>query len=401
MIGASAAIVLACNALFQQQAVQSMSQALATMLATSAVWLWLKFPSNMRDRRTTMLAGLFVGLGYLVTARTTPFTAALHWHRPLSQAPELNQHAARQYAGAGDACCVRHSVCYLPHPPHRAIDIVEQSRRESCRGTLAVLRVTARGINAGTLTIGFASYPTTRSSEIRRYLDNVGRIGSKYREIFRVPWGLAFLLFALIGAVSLIASPASRHAGLVLLAPLGYLAVLPRYAVEASYLHGTLPSISLFAAVGIVGFFGWAVRLNKARWAIVCFVGGGLMISLLDKRPVSLDGHSRKKFRNLAEGRWYEAQRNWPRDWNGHRRRWHSLLLFGLRRGRLTPNDLPIVRAYAAKRYQGSVFLALSNILQSSYHPSVAALLYKDSGMLPIVVDLSDHRGRVVIFRLK
>jgi hypothetical protein len=72
----------------------------------------------------------------------------------------------------------------------------------------------------------------------------------------------------------------------------------------------------------------------------------------------------------------------------------------GLTRGRLTPNDLATITSYVRGTSNGPVYLALSTLHRSAYHPTVASLLDASNGFSP-VFSIADARGRVVVFRLQ
>ena len=73
------------------------------------------------------------------------------------------------------------------------------------------------------------------------------------------------------------------------------------------------------------------------------------------------------------------------------------------KRGRLTRNHLETIAQYirSKEREEPAAWLALSSLQIKSYHPSVQLLLEKDSARFERVVEVSDRRGRVVVFRVR
>ena len=401
--GAFAAGILAANSLYQEAGSAALSLATATVLLVAAFALWVGLPDKGGTARLITI-GCLIGASYLTRPEAIlllPAWAMIDiWARPTRE-------QLRRYAAAAIACAifVAPYAAWLSARTGR-LTITNKGEVNLAAGRAAYYGAPREYIDPETLEMSFYEHRVTAGGETRRYLSNLGGIGRAYAKLYGGPIGAGLLVMAGIGAVSLARRRQIRML-LGLLAQFAYLLVMAWYAADDPYLHATLPALSLLAAFGIgASRQAWCspARLPR-KWAaaaLLAWVCLGLveMGSRLPRwslttadDPLTLlrDAGLSLKAKGVPGGVVYE--------------RGATIGYFaGQRRGRLTQNDLGTISRYIHKveDERTPVWLAVSRAHSELYHPSVRSLLDSDeeTGFLRRVIELSDGRGKVVIYEV-
>jgi hypothetical protein len=403
LMGLAAAAILALTPTFQEAANASMSEATATTLFFAAFTIWLTLPSNDGVARYVVL-GFFVGASYLTRPECLlllPAWAAIDlWSQPAK--PKLYRFALAT------------AVCLVVMAPY-LLWLYGQTGRLSFSGKGDVNLAVGRSLYYGTpreyidphsLEMGFYRPEVTAASEIRRYLHNLAATGRAYWQIYGGPLGAGVMGAMLLGIYTLLAQ---RHYRLLfgLISQFAYIPVMACYVSTPRYLHATLPALSILAALGVatmiqtvivpdrrfltrflpLGLLGWMTlglaemgsrlprwALNTARPPCSLLRDAGLRLKAIAPPGSVVYEHGR------TVG-YYAVQR----------------------RARLTCNDLDTVLKYIdrVEDSQTPVWLSLSSLELENYHPSIRALLDAKRAAHAPRIEISDERGKVLVFRLR
>jgi hypothetical protein len=398
VIYAVAAVFLALNPSFQLLGTSALSQALATMLSSLGFCIWIRL-RRQSGWICYGLLGLVLGLATLTRPEALvllPLWGAIDYFYSRNKIV-----VATKY---GTAIIILF-VIVTPYSLYimkytGKLSITNKGEVNLAAGRSAYYGLPREYIDPGTLRMGYYNYPTNDYSEAKRVLWNVSQIIDEYVSIFHRVFVLGVFGIGVLGIAFLYVSDRRLLCGLITMG--AYLPILAFYAVGESYLHTTIPMISIFTGFGVfkaVQLFSQRdFRFQKATFAALLglfslgLVEQGsrysrwVMSEETPKSSILRDAGRQFASRSFPTGVMYE---------DGATVGYYARQ----RRGRLTTNDFATMNKFMRGHSGEPVYLAVSSF--GTYHQTVQRLLVREDSPYPVVLELADSRGRVVIYRVE
>ena len=393
-----AGVVLVCCPVYQQAAAAALSEATATMFMVTGTYLWIS-----RTERSSLWRTAAIGLAAAASYLTRPeaiLVAAL-W---ASYDIAVRTSRSRLHA------LVLIAAFVIPSTPYvlwlsKSIGqpaISGKGDVNLAAGRAQYYQVPRERIDSETLEMEFARPEMSASSEARRYTTNLAQLARSIALNIDTRVTSTILLLPLVVGLGVSIRRLQIRAIFGLVAPLAVVPVIAWYAPGERYLHMTMPTLAVFTGIGIVSLVRLAASTPPlaARIAAVFVLAFCFAVvlergtrsprwSLSEETRTSLLKEAGERLHLSRPCRVFEA---------GATIGYYA----GCRRGRLTSDDLAVLKRYAdATTHAGeATFIAVDNEHADTYHESVAALLEKDSAPLTSVLGITDARGQVVIYKL-
>jgi hypothetical protein len=393
LIGAG---LLALNPSFQFFSTSAFTQSLATCLSTGGLCVWLRTFRTSGYLRFGLL-GAIVGLATLTRPEAVILLPLWLGSDLLLSRKEIPCYGYLSSVLVFVLIVTPYSVYLVKHTGK--IALTNKSEVNLAKSREAYYQVPREYIDPDRLTSGYYPVPVSISSEARRFFWNIGRIISGYMKIYRGFFAFAAVVCFLLGIFFVARNCRRLLFGLA--AMFAYLPVLAFYVGHQGYLHGTLPAISLLMGFGVSALVTSLFRANNLRLSIVqvsllLLLGIGLLeqgtryprwVLNAGTPQLSILRDAGKQFASLSlpKGVMYES---------GASVGYYA----GQLRRRITANDLSTLERFIHARESPPVYFAVSSF--ETYHPTVADLLDPRKSPYPMIVDVSDSRGRVVIYRI-
>jgi len=392
--------VLALNPIHQNAGLYALSESTATVLALLAFMMWL--PQSGRSFAHYALVGLFVGFTYLTRPEgivLLPFWATVDAIRSKFSLAVLKRCAV---AGLVAALVALPYVSYLYRHTGR-VALTGKTAINLTSGRATYYGQPTEFIDPGTLEVGLWKYDVSFAGEAGRFLWNEARVAGSYARHLIGILGVAIL----VGVVSFARAREGRFlaGGAVFVA---YLVILGVFQMKDRFLHMSLPFLSILAARGLTSLLqpvsrvGDAVRRAPLRVALAAAMGIGAVAQSIAAASDNIEDGTGGPLLAKAGA----ALRSTTTTKGVVYDQWGQVAFNSNQFSRiLTPNDTQTILRYIDRHAVPGqpVYLALSSMEASWYHPSLRPLIESAEGFpqLRRVVAMSDKYGSIVIYEVR